>query len=56
MKRVFGLNTLVIYGVGDILGAGIYTVEEKLRDFPALRLDFFPRGDGSRSACSFKLR
>jgi amino acid transporter len=26
LKRVFGLPTLVIYGVGDILGAGIYAV------------------------------
>lgn len=26
LKRVFGLRTLVIYGVGDILGAGIYAV------------------------------
>jgi len=26
LKRVFGLPTLIIYGVGDILGAGIYAV------------------------------
>ncbi len=30
LKRVFGLNTLVIYGVGDILGAGIYAVVGKV--------------------------
>lgn len=30
LKRVFGLNTLVIYGVGDILGAGIYAVVGKI--------------------------
>ncbi len=26
LKRVFGLPTLIIYGMGDILGAGIYAV------------------------------
>jgi basic amino acid/polyamine antiporter, APA family len=30
LKRVFGLPTLVIYGVGDILGAGIYAVVGKI--------------------------
>lgn len=30
LKQVFGLNTLVIYGVGDILGAGIYAVVGKI--------------------------
>jgi basic amino acid/polyamine antiporter, APA family len=30
LKRVFGLPTLVIYGVGDILGAGIYAVIGKI--------------------------
>lgn len=30
LKRVFGLTTLVIYGVGDILGAGIYAVVGKI--------------------------
>ncbi len=30
LKRVFGLPTLVIYGVGHILGAGIYTVIGKI--------------------------
>ncbi|NDJ17441.1 APC family permease [Myxacorys almedinensis] len=30
LKRVFGLRTLVIYGVGDILGAGIYAVIGKI--------------------------
>lgn len=30
LKRVFGLTTLVIYGVGDILGAGIYAVIGKI--------------------------
>jgi amino acid transporter len=30
LKRVFGLNTLLIYGVGDILGAGIYAVVGKV--------------------------
>jgi len=30
LKRVFGLKTLVIYGVGDILGAGIYAVVGKI--------------------------
>ncbi len=30
LKRVFGLTTLVIYGVGDILGAGIYAVVGKV--------------------------
>ena len=30
LKQVFGLNTLVIYGVGDILGAGIYAVIGKI--------------------------
>ncbi len=30
LKRVFGFNTLLIYGVGDILGAGIYAVVGKV--------------------------
>ncbi len=30
LKRVFTLTTLVIYGVGDILGAGIYAVVGKI--------------------------
>ena len=30
LKRVFGLPTLIIYGVGDILGAGIYAVVGKI--------------------------
>jgi basic amino acid/polyamine antiporter, APA family len=30
LKRVFGLTTLAIYGVGDILGAGIYAVVGKI--------------------------
>ena len=30
LKRVFNLPTLVIYGVGDILGAGIYAVVGKI--------------------------
>ncbi|OWY69478.1 amino acid transporter [cyanobacterium TDX16] len=30
LKRVFGLPTLVVYGVGDILGAGIYAVIGKI--------------------------
>jgi basic amino acid/polyamine antiporter, APA family len=30
LKRVFGLPTLIIYGVGDILGAGIYAVIGKI--------------------------
>ncbi len=30
LKRVFSLPTLVIYGVGDILGAGIYAVVGKI--------------------------
>ena len=30
LKQVFGLTTLVIYGVGDILGAGIYAVVGKI--------------------------
>jgi amino acid transporter len=30
LKRVFGLTTLTIYGVGDILGAGIYAVIGKI--------------------------
>jgi APA family basic amino acid/polyamine antiporter len=30
LKRVFGLTTLVIYGVGDILGAGIYAIVGKI--------------------------
>lgn len=30
LQRVFGLKTLVIYGVGDILGAGIYAVVGKI--------------------------
>jgi len=30
LKRVFGLPTLVIYGVGDILGAGIYALIGKI--------------------------
>ncbi|HEY9828354.1 MAG TPA: APC family permease [Stenomitos sp.] len=30
LKRVFGLPTLVLYGVGDILGAGIYAVVGKI--------------------------
>lgn len=30
LKRVFGLTTLVVYGVGDILGAGIYAVIGKI--------------------------
>ncbi len=30
LKRVFGLTTLLIYGVGDILGAGIYAVVGKV--------------------------
>lgn len=30
LKRVFGLPTLLIYGVGDILGAGIYAVIGKI--------------------------
>lgn len=30
LKQVFGLPTLVIYGVGDILGAGIYAVVGKI--------------------------
>lgn len=30
LKRVFSLSTLVIYGVGDILGAGIYAVVGKI--------------------------
>ncbi|HIK56829.1 MAG TPA: amino acid permease [Synechococcales cyanobacterium M55_K2018_004] len=30
LKRVFGLTALVIYGVGDILGAGIYAVVGKI--------------------------
>ncbi|WP_421656181.1 APC family permease [Leptothermofonsia sp. ETS-13] len=30
LKQVFGLKTLVIYGVGDILGAGIYAVVGKI--------------------------
>jgi amino acid transporter len=30
LKRVFGLATLTIYGVGDILGAGIYAVIGKI--------------------------
>ena len=30
LKRVFGLPTLVVYGVGDILGAGIYAVVGKI--------------------------
>lgn len=30
LKRIFGLPTLVIYGVGDILGAGIYAVIGKI--------------------------
>jgi amino acid transporter len=30
LKRVFGLPTLVIYGVGDILGAGIYALVGKV--------------------------
>lgn len=30
LKRVFGLTTLIIYGVGDILGAGIYAVVGKI--------------------------
>jgi amino acid transporter len=30
LKRVFGLRTLVIYGVGDILGAGIYALIGKI--------------------------
>jgi amino acid transporter len=30
LKRVFGLTTLSIYGVGDILGAGIYAVVGKI--------------------------
>lgn len=33
LKRVFGLRTLVIYGVGDILGAGIYAVVGKIAGF-----------------------
>ncbi len=30
LKRVFGLPTLVIYGVGDVLGAGIYALIGKI--------------------------
>jgi basic amino acid/polyamine antiporter, APA family len=30
LRRVFGLTTLVVYGVGDILGAGIYAVIGKI--------------------------
>ena len=30
LKQVFGLKTLVVYGVGDILGAGIYAVVGKI--------------------------
>jgi basic amino acid/polyamine antiporter, APA family len=30
LKRVFGLTTLMIYGIGDILGAGIYAVVGKI--------------------------
>ena len=30
LKRVFGLPTLFIYGVGDILGAGIYALVGKV--------------------------
>lgn len=30
LKRVFGLPTLIVYGVGDILGAGIYAVIGKI--------------------------
>ncbi len=30
LKRVFGLPSLIIYGVGDILGAGIYAVIGKI--------------------------
>ncbi len=33
LKRVFGLRTLIIYGVGDILGAGIYAVVGKIAGF-----------------------
>lgn len=33
LKRVFGLPTLVIYGVGDILGAGIYALVGKVAGF-----------------------
>jgi amino acid transporter len=32
LKRVFGLPTLIIYGVGDILGAGIYAVIGKIAE------------------------
>lgn len=30
LKRVFGLTSLIIYGVGDILGAGIYALTGKV--------------------------
>lgn len=33
LKRVFGLSTLIVYGVGDILGAGIYAVVGKIAGF-----------------------
>ena len=30
LKRVFGLSALIVYGVGDILGAGIYALTGKV--------------------------